>query len=95
MDERVDAVSMQEIWDACSPLSANDQKPLFKAEQEAEKALGYLEGLSLAQLSATLLTSGLNCCYLFDSRSNGILLFYDDLRYQTKQSTIHVNDRQL
>lgn len=60
MDDRVDAVSMQEIWDACSPLDANDQKPLFKAEQEAEKALGYLEGLSLAQLAATLLSSGLS-----------------------------------
>jgi hypothetical protein len=39
-------------------MSAEHQKPLFKAEQEAEKALGYLEGLSLAQLAAVLLTSG-------------------------------------
>jgi hypothetical protein len=59
MDERVDALSMQEIWDGCSPLDAKDQKPLFKAEQEAEKALGYLEGLSLTQLAAALLSSGL------------------------------------
>jgi hypothetical protein len=58
MDERVDAISMQEIWEGCTPLDAKEQKPLFKAEQEAEKALGYLEGLSLTQLAAALLTSG-------------------------------------
>jgi hypothetical protein len=59
MDERVDAISMQEIWEGSSPVDAKDQKPLFKAEQEAEKALGYLEGLSLTQLAAALLSSGL------------------------------------
>lgn len=58
MDEHVDAISMQEIWGGCSSCDAKDQKPLFKAEQEAEKALGYLEGLSLTQLAAALLSSG-------------------------------------
>lgn len=52
------SLCMQEIWNFSPPMSAEEQKPLFKAEQEAEKALGYLEGLSLAQLAAVLLTSG-------------------------------------
>lgn len=56
IDEEV--VHMQEIWMHSPALSAEEQKPMFKAEQEAEKALGYLEGLSLAQLAAVLLTSG-------------------------------------
>ena len=58
MDEQVDAISMVEIWEGCAPLE-KDYKPLFKAEQEAEKALGYLEGLSLTQLAAALLSSGM------------------------------------
>lgn len=36
---------VQDLWDECGEgLSGSEQKPLFKAEQEAEKALGYLEG---------------------------------------------------
>jgi hypothetical protein len=95
MDERVDAISMQEIWEGCTPLDAKDQKPLFKAEQEAEKALGYLEGLSLTQLAAALLSSGnkktaslsllpylLSCSLTFPNsfpHSHDLLLFHDHL----------------
>ena len=85
MDERVDALSMQEIWDGCPPLDAKDQKPLFKAEQEAEKALGYLEGLSLTQLAAALLSSGesvrrLSVSHpLMSLRSDDVILFHDHM----------------
>lgn len=65
MDEQVDAISMVEIWESCQALEAEKQKSLFKAEQEAEKALGYLEGLSLTQLAATLLSSGIFIISLF------------------------------
>lgn len=65
MDDRIDVISMLEIWEGCSPLDIKDQKPLFKAEQEAEKALGYLEGLFLTQLAAALLSSG-NFCHFIE-----------------------------
>ncbi|CAE7483762.1 unnamed protein product [Symbiodinium microadriaticum] len=48
-------------------MAAEEQKPMFKAEQEAEKALGYLEGLSLAQLAAVLLTSAMTSFHMMMS----------------------------
>lgn len=79
MDERVDSQSMREIWEACTPLDAKDQKPLFKAEQEAEKALGYLEGLSLTQLAAALLSSGIIHHIFVNILSYDIILLHDHM----------------
>jgi hypothetical protein len=50
---------MKDLWDECSEegLSGPEQKPLFKAEQEAEKALGYLEGVCLVTIYFLALSS--------------------------------------
>ena len=46
--------------EACSAV---DQKPMFNAEAEAEKALDYIETLSVIQFSAELLCAALSCAY--------------------------------
>ncbi|PIA18390.1 hypothetical protein COEREDRAFT_79863 [Coemansia reversa NRRL 1564] len=45
----------QQLWSEARRIPANQQKPLFDFEMEAEKALHYLEGIPIYSLFASLL----------------------------------------
>jgi hypothetical protein len=48
-----------ELWKHCIPCPAIEQKPLFNAEAEAEKILGFADNLSPPQLASELLVAAI------------------------------------
>jgi hypothetical protein len=76
-----------EIFNNCESVSATDQKPLFKVSMEAEKALSYLESMSVLSIAAELLMNSMVTIHFMISHANSEIIsqpFYkhelDDLR---------------
>jgi hypothetical protein len=62
------------IWTSNESCPCRDQKPLFQAEKEAERALAYLDSLSLSVFACELLTSSLRFIfYALTQRIEGLL----------------------
>eukprot|EP01036_Dinobryon_divergens_P024347 gene24346-32789_t len=55
--------ALESLWNSCEGVSCRDQKPLFHAENEAEKSLEYLESVTLSALSCELLSSGMRAIF--------------------------------
>ena len=55
--------ALESLWQSCEGVSCRDQKPLFHAENEAEKSLEYLESVTLSALSCELLSSGMRAIF--------------------------------
>lgn len=51
----IDDEELQQLWIECESSFPHDQKPLFRAEKEAEKSLGCLENITTTQLAAEML----------------------------------------
>lgn len=70
---------LPEVYDACNPVPASDQKVMFQAEGEAEKAFSIIEKLNIIETSTEVLIYALNSVYilLVDALKEFCLWNYD------------------
>jgi hypothetical protein len=55
---------LAEVYESCNPVSASDQKVMFQAEGEAEKAFSTIEKLTPSEISTEMLLYSLNSIYI-------------------------------
>ena len=60
---------LREIFVHCDPVETESQKPLFKASTEAEKALGYMESMSVLSVGSELLLNAMSTIHYMLSQT--------------------------
>jgi len=55
--------ALEQVWQSCEGMSAEAQRPMYRAETEFQKSVMYLETMTVAQVSTEMLIAVLQTCF--------------------------------